>query len=134
MSDELTPAADPALDALLRRAAPPPLPDDGFTARVLDALPATRALPDRAGWLLPAEALRRETARHAQRLRLLRWTRGGLLAGGALVAVAWFAAWPTGPGTAAATLPGPEPAFTVMLWTLVTGTLAAVLAQAFRED
>ena len=136
-SDNSGGLGDPAdmgdLGALLRRTAPPALADDGFSARVLAALPAAPPLADRTGWLTPAEALRRETVRHAQRQRLLRWTRGGILAGTAIAAATWFGARPL-PGDAAWTLPGPSPVFTLLLWTLVTGTLAAVLAQAFRED
>lgn len=46
--------ADPALDALLRRAFEGPVADDGFVARVMSSLPPR---PQRRAWSLPAAAV-----------------------------------------------------------------------------
>ena len=45
---------DPALDALLRRQFTGPVPDEGFSARVMRALPPRRAPRP---WLLPTAAV-----------------------------------------------------------------------------
>lgn len=75
---------DAALDLFWRDAAPPPLADDGFTARLRERL-ATLPPP---GWLAAAEAVDRVAARTRRETRLRAWTRGGLAAGIAMAAAA----------------------------------------------
>ena len=78
---------DDAFDDLLRRSAPGPLPDAGFSARAMAAVErAARAQPvrRRAAPLAPlaiARALAVEQRRHDAQARLWRWATVGIVAG-----------------------------------------------------
>ena len=84
---------DAALDALLRAAAPEPVPDDGFVDRTLRAVEkAARALPARrpapVAPLAIARALVAERQRQAGRARQWRWAIAGAIAGYVLMLLA----------------------------------------------
>jgi len=83
MSDDRLPEDDDFLDALLRAHAPPPVADDGFTARTMQAIPN---LP--GARLDAARALVLEQRRYAAQQRLWRWAVAGIAAGVLLLAVA----------------------------------------------
>ena len=76
------PDADPIV-RLLRAHAPPPVDDDGFTARTLQAIPnVVRTRLD------AARALVLEQRRYARQARMWRWALGGIVAGMLLVVAA----------------------------------------------
>jgi hypothetical protein len=101
---------DDALDGLLRRSAPDPLPDGGFSARTMAAVErAARAQPVQRRPAPPAplaiaRALAAEQRRHDAQARLWHWAITGLAAGALLMVVAVLL---SPDGDAAITLPTP---------------------------
>jgi hypothetical protein len=101
---------DDALDALLRAAMPPVLPDDGFVARTLvavDHAARAAAVQHRAAPLAPlviARALAAEERRHAAQARMWRWIIAGIVAGFLLMIVAMVLSPDDGPVAAPRTL------------------------------
>lgn len=92
--NETRSADEAAFDDLLRRAAPEPLADLGFSACTMAAVErAARAqpVPRRAPSLSPlaiARALALEQGRHDAQARLWRWARAGVVAGYLLMMLA----------------------------------------------
>jgi hypothetical protein len=130
-------AQDPALDHLLRESTPPPVADDGFTARVMHAV--RRAADARAAAARPpergAQALAGELGRHAAQRRLWRWSLGGTAAGAAALALATLGA----PAVeepfldAMAALPsGPAPWLSV--WGTAFAAAAWLVVRALRSE
>ena len=110
MSDHL-PDVDP-IDHLLRAHAPPPVADDGFTTRTMQAIPNVPAARIDA-----ARALVLEQRRYARQARLWRWAVAGVVSG-TVLAVAAIAGSPGG-----LTLePGPSPDWLPLAALLVAGS------------
>jgi hypothetical protein len=105
-----------AFDDFLRRSAPEPLPDNGFSARTMAAVErAARAQPvqRRAAPLAPlaiARALAVEQRRHDAQARLWRWATAGVIAGYLLMVVA---IWLAPQGSVSVSIPTPDESFPV---------------------
>jgi hypothetical protein len=101
---------DAAFDDLLRRSAPGPLADRGFTARTMAAVErAARAQPVRRRAPPPsplaiARALAMEQGRHDAQARLWRWATAGVVAGYLLM---MLAIWLSPQGSVAISIPTP---------------------------
>jgi len=109
---------DDAFDDFLRRGAPAPLVDHGFTARTMAAVErAARAQPvrRRAAPLAPlaiARALAAEQQRHDAQARWWRWAMAGVVAGYLSMVVA---VWLAPPGSVSDLVPTPGEAFPLFL-------------------
>ena len=105
---------DDAFDDFLRRSAPAPLPDLGFSGRTMAAVErATRAqpVPRRAAPPAPlaiARALAAEQQRHDDQFRVWRWATVGVL-GGYLLLV--LAIWLSPESSVSVSLPTPHQIF-----------------------
>jgi len=110
--NEIRPAAD-AFDDLLRRTAPAPLPDAGFSARTMAAVERAARVrpPRRATPLAPlaiARALADEQRRHDAQARRWRWATAGVVAGYLLMVVT---VWLSPQGSLSLSLPPPGETF-----------------------
>jgi hypothetical protein len=124
-----------ALAELLRAHAPPELPDDGFTARTMEAVRRARAEGQRPPMLSPAEALALETRRHAAQARAWRWTIAGVFTGALLVFAAMAASPDAGAVPFAAAIgnaPAPPP--WLPLWALAFLGALWLAIREFRAD
>ena len=136
------------LEARLRRAAPGPLADAGFTGRVMSAIarmdsaagsaaaPPRAALRDpAAAWLAPTDAARRVARLQAHRRLMRAWTRRGLLGGLAVVAIAFAAQWSADAGAGAAAASTSLPPWAGLpAWMLVSAAIAWWAGRAVQGD
>jgi hypothetical protein len=121
---------DDTLAGLLRAAAPPALPDDGFVARTLAAVDQAargaevRRRPTPLAPIAVARALAAEERRHAAQARMWRWIIAGIAAGFLLMIVAMLLS--PADGTLAASR-------TLQLFTMFGLTAVGALCVAWQE-